>query len=396
MKIDIPKGQYLKKLTTTPTSVEVEFDSPKKVALLFICLNDRYWPYVAQVIKDCRKHFLSKHQVDYFVWTDYNEDNKKLQLSGLDDLVKAWKAATPDKKQEALGNFFSVFTNITRLYEHFYAPQLQQAFQQMAQLGLFFKREGMKFWFESARPQITDEDVQVIYTVARNILVLGQQDMDATLEGTTLVDTASVPWPSPTLMRYHLFLNQEEKLKEYDYVFYMDADMRVVDTIGDDILGNELVAAPHPGYAVMPLLIPPYEPNPESTAYIPRLGRVVDEGGTRRFHPFYAAGGFQGGASKPFLEAMRVMKKNIDKDFDNNYIAIWNDESHWNKYLFDHQKKGGDITFLDPSYVYPDSLIDELYVPKIWGKKYPPKIITLTKPFTLSAQGAEAIQQFTK
>jgi hypothetical protein len=36
--------------------------------------------------------------------------------------------------------------------------------------------------------------------------------------------TEPVEWPMPTLMRYHLFLQQEELLKEYDYIFYCDVD----------------------------------------------------------------------------------------------------------------------------------------------------------------------------
>ncbi|HVX00468.1 MAG TPA: hypothetical protein VHA52_08555, partial [Candidatus Babeliaceae bacterium] len=75
-----------------------------------------------------------------------------------------------------------------------------------------------------------------------------------------------------------------------------------------------------------------------------------------------------------------------------NYTAIWNDESHWNKYLWEYQKGGGDITFLDPSYVYPDSLIKEYYVP-LWGREYQPKIITLTKPFSVSPQGASELKK---
>jgi len=80
------------------------------------------------------------------------------------------------------------------------------------------------------------------------------------------------------------------------------------------------------------------------------------------------------------------------KDFNKNYVAIWNDESHWNRYLWDFQRKGGDITFLDVSYVYPDSLIQEYYIP-LWGKKYEPKIITLTKPFTLSKEAGAQLQE---
>lgn len=391
MRIDIPQGQYLKKLETVENGINVEFGTPKKIALLFICLNANYWPYVAQVIKDCRKFFLKNHQVDYFVWTDFNEENKRKQLTEIDSFLDGWFKAPTEKKSEVLGSLVGMFVNIVRLYEHFYAPQITQAIQELNAQGVFIKRDGPKFWLECVRPVLSDNEVRMIHAVARNILMLGQSDVKNALEGTTVIDTDAVPWPSPTLMRYHLFLNEEEKLKDYDYLFYMDADMRVVSDVGDEIMGDGLTAALHPMYALRSQYVPPYEPNKNSTAYIPRPGKVIDEGVKQRFTPYYYAGGFQGGTADSFLEAMRTMKVNIDKDFDNNYIAIWNDESHWNKFLFE---KEPDVV-LSPSYVYPDSLVKEYYVP-LWGRDYEPKIITLTKPFTLSSEGAAAIQEMIK
>ena len=208
----------------------------------------------------------------------------------------------------------------------------------------------------------------------------------------TVFPTEAVQWPMPTLMRYHLFLQQEEKLKEYDYIAYCDCDMAFVNVVGDEVLGDGLTAAVHPGYFVDKKFIPPYEGNKDSTAYIPRPGRVVEENGKPRFMPLYYAGGFQLGKSEEFIKAMKVMKKNIDKDFTNNFIAIWNDESHWNRYLFDNPPS----VVLTPSYIYPDSLIEEYYN-KIWGCAYQPKLVTLTKKFTTTAEGgaeaAKMIQQ---
>jgi hypothetical protein len=250
--------------------------SKKKVALLFICLNPPYWPYLRDVIHDAKKHFLKKHQVDFFTWSDIPED---------------------------------------------------------------------------------------------------------TTYGATVFPTEPAQWPYPTLMRYHLFLQQEEILKDYDYIFYLDADMRIVDTVGDEILGQGLTMAEHPMYSLRREYIPPYEPNANSTAFIPRLGCIIPTpDGKPWFKPLYAAGGFQGGVAKDFIAAMKEMKKAIDKDFMANYIAIWNDESHWNKYLYEYK---GHLTVLSPSYVYPDSLIEQYYV-KVWGQNYKPIIITLTKPFTLT------------
>lgn len=285
MKIPLPKSKYIKKIEVNENDIDVQFAKKKKVALLFISLNDRYWPYFRQVVEDCKINFLPHHKVDYFVWSDM--------------------------------------------------------------------------------PDIDDPKI-------------------------TVFPTEAIEWPAPTLMRYHLFLQQEELLKKYDYVFYLDADMRVVDKISDEIMTEGLLAAEHPMYSLRKEYIPPYEPNPESTAYIPRPGKVVDENGKKRFKPFYYAGGFQGGMSNLFIKAMHAMKKGIDKDFNANYTAIWNDESHWNKYLFGYK---GKITVLPPSYIYPDSLIKEYYEP-IWGCSYKPKIVTITKPFSLSKQGGTELNEF--
>lgn len=257
----------------------------KKVALLFVCVNANYWPFLKDVIADCKKNFLTDHQVDYFTWSDMPEGS---------------------------------------------------------------------------------------------------------IEGAMVFPTEPVQWPLPTLMRYHLFLQEEDKLKEYDHIFYMDADMRVVDKIGDEILGDGLTCAEHPMYSLRREYIPPYEPNQASTAFIPRFGAVItNEEGKPWFKPIYAAGGFQGGQATQFIEAMKTMRINIDKDFTNNYVAIWNDESHWNKYLSEYK---GMLTVLCPSYIYPDSLINEYYV-KIWGKSYPPKIVTLTKKFTTTKEAGDVLRK---
>lgn len=206
--------------------------------------------------------------------------------------------------------------------------------------------------------------------------------------GTTVFPTESVGWPYPTLMRYHMFLEQEEYLKKFDYVFYIDLDMRVVGIVGDEILGDGITAAQHPMYALDRKFIPPYEPSPESASFIPRPGRTVTENGKARFEPLYFAGGFQGGKTEAFIEAMKGTRDIIDQDLNRNYIPIWNDESAWNRYMFDHPPS----VVLNPSYVYPDSLIQEYYT-KVWGRDYTPKIITITKPFTLSKEGGQAVAE---
>lgn len=193
--------------------------------------------------------------------------------------------------------------------------------------------------------------------------------------GATVFETEPVSWPMPTLMRYHLFLQQEDILKNYDYIFYCDVDMMFVNVVGDEILGEGLTAVQHPMYALRKELEFPLEPNPESQAFIPPIKH-------------YFAGGFQGGKSDVFIKAMKTMKRSIDMDLNKNYMARWNDESHWNRYLYDNPPS----IVLSPAYVYPDSLINEYYK-KIWGRDYIPKLITLTKKFTTNSDGGEAVKK---
>jgi len=209
-----------------------------------------------------------------------------------------------------------------------------------------------------------------------NVDFLLWSDMpEETTYGSKVFNTEPVEWPLPTLMRYHLFLQQEEKLREYDYVFYCDADMIFVDTVGDEILGDGLTGAEHPMYHFRKGLRFPLETNPKSQAYIP-------------VPQFYYAGGFQGGKTDEFIKAMKVMKRSIDLDFTSNYVARWNDESHWNRYLFDNPP----VITLGPAYVYPDSLINEYYN-KIWGEEIKPKLITITKKFSLSKEAGDEIKK---
>lgn len=254
-----------------------------KVAVLTICLNEPYWPYLQRMVDSARKFFLHGHEVDFFTWSDMPEGH---------------------------------------------------------------------------------------------------------LQGIRVFPTEPFPWPQPTLHRYHLFLKAEEVLKDYDFLFYIDADMLFVSRVGDEVFTPDLVAAEHPMYSVSRKFVPPYEPNSESKSFIPRPGRIIEENGKKWFKPLYAAGGFQGGRANKFIEAMKVMKGWIDEDFSNNYIPIWNDETVWNKYLFESPPS----VFLTPSYVYPDSL-NTSYYRKIWGRNYVPKLVTITKPFSLTKEAGATINQ---
>lgn len=220
------------------------------------------------------------------------------------------------------------------------------------------------------------EGVRKYFLPGHDVEIMLWTDMPKEVSyGTTRFEARSMPFPHPTLRRFELFLEQKEYLSKFDYLFFIDIDMKIVNILGDEMLGDGLTGAQHPMYALRQVFQAPFEQNKESKAYV-------------YTPPFYYAGGFQGGKADQFIEAMEVMAKNIEDDLSRNIIARWNDESHWNRYLVDHPP----AVTLTPSYVFPDSIIDEYYK-KVWGTIYPPKIICLTKPFSLTPEGQEKLKQ---
>lgn len=163
------------------------------------------------------------------------------------------------------------------------------------------------------------------------------------------------PWPAMTLKRFHFISSVD--LSRYDYVYYIDADMRFVAPVGDEIFG-ELVAVAHPGYAVKGG--GSWETRKESMAYVPPAKRGI-----------YVAGGFQGGSR--YWAMCDALAGLVDVDKSNGITPKWHDESVWNA-LFSRYPEL--FTVLPPSYCMTES-IDKR---KAWGiENYLPKILALEK-----------------
>jgi histo-blood group ABO system transferase len=174
-------------------------------------------------------------------------------------------------------------------------------------------------------------------------------------EGTVRIQQEHSAWPMPTLMRYHTFVKNEEPLKNMDYLFYCDADMRFEASVGEEIFGD-LVATRHPGFwdKPYPFFSQSYEKRPQSMAYMPPgYGKA------------YYAGGFNGGRADRYLAMAKEIKGWIDQDMAKGIIAVWHDESHMNKYLASHPP----TIELSPAYCYQE----EATLP------FPRKLVALKK-----------------
>jgi hypothetical protein len=169
------------------------------------------------------------------------------------------------------------------------------------------------------------------------------------------VEQEHLGWPNATLKRYEIFDKNKEILSKMDYLFYCDADMLFVSDVDKEILpeqnSNGLVGTEHPGFYGGRRGT--YEYREESTACVKQ-----NEG------KIYYAGGFNGGTSQSFLEMSKIIKNRINKDLENNIIAIWHDESQMNRYFIENEPKT-----LNPSYCYPES----------WNIPFEKKLLALDK-----------------
>ena len=193
-------------------------------------------------------------------------------------------------------------------------------------------------------------------------LVFTNHEIEETSNNVKISQIEHEPWPIPTLKRYHYFIKEKEYISQFDYCFYMDVDMRIVDKVGEEIFGD-LVATQHPGFWWKNNNQFSYERRPQSTAYIP-----YGEG------KMYYAGGFNGGKPEHFLKMSQQIVDNVEKDFKNGIIAVWHDESHMNRYLLDNPP----TLELTPSYCFPEA-VD--YNPQGWNVPFERKILALEKNY---------------
>ena len=150
-------------------------------------------------------------------------------------------------------------------------------------------------------------------------------------------------WPYSTLMRYEMFSNIRSQLEECEYIFFFNANIIFLDQIDDYILPDDdydgLVAVIHPFFWDKPMVYGfSYERDKRSTAAI--------EWGDGKF---YVLGGINGGKKDAYLQLIDTIKKNIEIDLKNDIIALWHDESHFNRYILDKNP-----LILNPSFGYPE------------------------------------------
>lgn len=170
-------------------------------------------------------------------------------------------------------------------------------------------------------------------------------------ENITYVQIPHKEWPSITLERFHTILQAEELLKEHDWLLFLDADMRVDSVVfSEEVLDDDkdFVAVHHPCHYNTGTGT--FERRPESEACV--TGEPLQ----------YYQGCLWGGKMSEVIPMMKLLKDRVDKDYGNDIIAVWHDESHLNKFFVENQDR---VFAIPPDYAYPECFPQYPYQRKI-------------------------------
>ena len=187
-------------------------------------------------------------------------------------------------------------------------------------------------------------------------LLFTDNELDEVSDNVKVSKIEHKPWPEPALKKYNYIFSEKEYLKDFDYLYLFDADVDVVDTVGEEVL-QDLVGVLHPWKILEDKSVYPYEKREQSTAF------VSDDQ-----HSKYYAAAFVGGKSENFLKMSEVISSRVEEDERNDIIAVWHDESHLNKYFNQNPP-----TNLSPSYMFPEELTGNTQYP------WQPKIVAINK-----------------
>ena len=141
-------------------------------------------------------------------------------------------------------------------------------------------------------------------------------------------------WPLDTVLRFEMFLQHEKELKEFDYIYFFNANMLFFNDVDISEIAPQawhtagITAGIHP-FIFQPDRNPdtfPYERRTASTACIPY--------GSGKY---YVCGAFNGGCANDFIKMCKTLSKNINTDLNNGIEAHVDDESHLNAYVADRE-----------------------------------------------------------
>ena len=212
-------------------------------------------------------------------------------------------------------------------------------------------------WYESCEKYLVQK-------TKKQYFVFTDGELNGTPDNVIPYYQEHLPWPHITLHRWDTVLKAKELLSDFDYVLFLDADMRVVDNVLEEDLftDKKYIGVHHPCHflGMEPHTKYPgaFETNSKSCA------AITPEDDTS----VYWQGCLWGGKVPFVIEMIEELDSRTKNDESRNVIAIWHDESHLNKFYCEQKEN---VHTLGSEFAYPEVFSDYC--------KFEPKIVHLAK-----------------
>ena len=198
----------------------------------------------------------------------------------------------------------------------------------------------------------------------KTIFAFTDGELDDVPDNIKVYHQEHLEWPYITLKRFEIINKARADLDSMDWLVFLDADTRVVDTVTEEEFFSDkpYFGVHHPCHA---LGMQPHDKYPGAfeTNTNSRAG-VTEEDDTS----MYYQGCLWGGRVPEVLDMIEELDSRVEEDLSNDVIAVWHDESQLNKFYSEIKE---DVHLLGPEYAYPEVFQDHC--------NFEPKIVHLAK-----------------
>ena len=198
----------------------------------------------------------------------------------------------------------------------------------------------------------------------KTIFAFTDGELDDTPDNIKVYHQEHLEWPYITLKRFEIINKARADLDSMDWLVFLDADTRVVDTVTEEEFFSDkpYFGVHHPCHA---LGMQPHDKYPGAfeTNLNSRAG-VTEEDDTS----MYYQGCLWGGRVPEVLDMIDELDSRVEEDLSNDVIAVWHDESQLNMFYSEVKE---DVHLLGPEYAYPEVFQDHC--------NFEPKIVHLAK-----------------
>ncbi|PAF45289.1 glycosyltransferase family 9 protein [Helicobacter sp. 11S02629-2] len=298
-------------------------------------------------------------QINPTRWAAFTKEDDDVYItpSGIFYGAKSYKPPSFDNNDPRMVNMDAIKVDEVYKIADLELKKLDPRYKKIAILYIALGRYDIFFndFYESMEKHFVTsaKKTYFVFTDSANI---------STHDNVVKIKQEKLGWPFDTLKRFAMFESIKDRLANFDYIFFFNANALVLEDIqAKEVLPSEkegLVFARHPSFSYIKEDLTWDSRDSFRDSYHKDLNSLAcikeDEGFA------YVMGALNGGRAKEYLELISTLHANVESDLQKDVIAVWHDESHLNRYLIDFCKAGHAPKILGANFLVPEECLEKL------------------------------------